>query len=290
MSVSVEALSAFVLAVEQGSFSAAARTLGKRQSTISETMANLEIDLGVTLFDRRGRQPQLTAAGLQLLPFARQMLASQDAVQRVARALASGAERRVSVVLSDTYHTGDVEQLLGGFAERYPEVELECLVGEQEDVLVLLRQGRAHLGLMTTAGTYPADLAHQTLPREAETALYVSARHPLAMVGQVEVAMLAAHRELRLRTYQRTLQDEGTGHCWSAPSYLLLMEMAMHGFGWAELPSWLVERYGAGLYRLPVAGWPRRQRVDAVWLRRQPLGPAAAWVLQGLLAAPATAC
>ncbi|MDF6705710.1 LysR family transcriptional regulator, partial [Escherichia coli] len=48
MRQSPEALLAFAEAATLGSFSAAARKLGKRQSTISEAIANLEIDLGLT--------------------------------------------------------------------------------------------------------------------------------------------------------------------------------------------------------------------------------------------------
>ena len=49
MRYSPEALTAFVEAVDSGSFSAAARRLRKSQSTISTAIANLEADLGVTL-------------------------------------------------------------------------------------------------------------------------------------------------------------------------------------------------------------------------------------------------
>lgn len=282
MSLSTDALIAFVLAAEQGSFSAAARSLGKRQSTISETIANLEIDLGVSLFERGGRQPQLSAAGQRLLPFARQALASQDSLQAQAQLLASGQEPRLTIVLSDTFHTGDFDLMLGWFAERFPLVELECLVGEQDDVLALVRGGRAHLGMLIAQPAYSADLAHQPLARPAQTALYVAAGHPLAQLASVDEAELLRWRELRLSTYQDKPQPDSGGQCWSAPSYLLLMEMALHGFGWAELPAWLVARYGSGLQQLAVAGWPRQLRIDAVWSRRQPLGPAAAWVLQVL--------
>ncbi|MBN3774537.1 LysR family transcriptional regulator, partial [Burkholderia sp. Se-20378] len=63
-----EALLAFAEAALLGSFTAAARKLGKRQSTVSEAIANLEIDLGVQLFDRSTRAPTLTDAGRALLP------------------------------------------------------------------------------------------------------------------------------------------------------------------------------------------------------------------------------
>ncbi len=55
---SQEVLLAFVQAATQGSFSAAARKLGRSQSTISAAVASLEIDLNLTLFDRSSRKPE----------------------------------------------------------------------------------------------------------------------------------------------------------------------------------------------------------------------------------------
>ena len=48
-------IEAFVQAAELGSFSAAARRMGKAQSAVSTTIANLEIDAGFELFDRCGQ-------------------------------------------------------------------------------------------------------------------------------------------------------------------------------------------------------------------------------------------
>ena len=68
-----EVLQAFVQAATQGSFSAAARKLGKSQSTVSAAVASLEIDLDLVLFDRSSRKPTLTAAGQVLLQRAEQV-------------------------------------------------------------------------------------------------------------------------------------------------------------------------------------------------------------------------
>lgn len=63
MTPSLEQFKALLAAAETGSFSAAARRLGKAQSVVSTAIANLEIDLGLELFDRSGRYPVLTEAG-----------------------------------------------------------------------------------------------------------------------------------------------------------------------------------------------------------------------------------
>ncbi|WP_147695625.1 LysR family transcriptional regulator [Vogesella mureinivorans] len=284
MSFSQDALLAFVAAVDNGSISAAARQLGKRQSTLSESIANLEIDLALTLFERGSRQLSLTVAGQRLLPLARQALAAHDSLQLQAAALASGVEARLTLVLSDTFHTGSVEPALKAFASLYPYTELECLVGEQDDLLALVRSGRAQLGLMPGEVPGGSEFAVRELPQQARTSLYVAPDHPLAQQPPAGAWALQAHRQLRLQTFSNTLPADGiTGRCWYAPSYLLLLEMTQLGFGWAELPDWLVARYAPELVPLALPGWPQQRSLHAVWQRAQPLGPAAAWMLQQFL-------
>jgi DNA-binding transcriptional LysR family regulator len=117
----------------------------------------------------------------------------------------------------------------------------------------------------------------------------VATAHPLAGMKDITPDVLANFRELRLDTYIET--EQGTPQsrrAWSAPSYLMLMEMAVLGFGWAAIPRWMVTRFATGkLVELNARGWPRRVPVDAVWSRQRPLGRAGTWLLQEMLA-PAT--
>ncbi|MDN0084065.1 LysR family transcriptional regulator [Crenobacter sp. SG2305] len=284
MNFSPESLQAFAEAAVQGSFSAAARKLGKSQSTVSEAIANLEIDLGVTLFDRSARQPVLTEAGRALLGRVDEVLAAHDRLGRAAGQLAGGMEPRLTVVVSDTYQSVQYEATLTELDQCYPELEFECLVAEHGDVLALIQQGRAQLGLMAAQPAYPPDIGAATVAERAQIGLYAACHHPLAALAAPSAEDLAGHRALRLNTYLDDVTPSGAGRCWSAPSYLLLMEMAVFGFGWAELPRWLVERFAVGrLVELPVAGWPKSLPVDVVWSRGHRLGPAGSWLQQRLL-------
>src|ERR1700749_2026447 len=69
--VSLDQLRTFIAAADEGSFSAAARKLLRAQSVVSETVSNLEDQIGVPLFDRSARYPKLTPAGVVLLADAR---------------------------------------------------------------------------------------------------------------------------------------------------------------------------------------------------------------------------
>lgn len=283
-----EALEAFVEAAATGSFSAAARVLGKRQSSISESIARLEDELGVPLFDRQGRYPVLTAAGEQLLDQARAVLSAHDRLANRATQLAAGVEPRLTLVISDTYQPTRYEALLAELDQRYPDLEFECLIAEDADVLNLV-QGRADLGLLAGQPPYPADIEAATLDGLVTFGLYVAADHPLAALSRVTTADLAPYRLLRLSTVIESSQQvcrlpDTRGRCWSAPDYLLLLDMAVQGFGWAELPLWLVTNFGQDrLVELAVPGWPQRVAVDVVWSRRRPLGPAGNWLRERLL-------
>src|SRR6201981_5958 len=69
--VTLDQLRTFIAAADEGSFSAAGRKLRRAQSVVSQTLANLEGQFGVKLFDRTRRRPVLTPQGQVLLAHAR---------------------------------------------------------------------------------------------------------------------------------------------------------------------------------------------------------------------------
>ena len=281
---SQEVLLAFVQAATQGSFSAAARKLGRSQSTISAAVASLEIDLDLILFDRSSRKPTLTPAGHVMLQRAEAILAATSRMEMSARQLAQGVEPKLTVAISDTYQSARFEAALVSFEQRYPDLELECLIAECDDLIELVQRGRAHLAFAEMQDTYPPDLVTSTVAERTDLALFVKDDHVLTRVERVDQQVLEQHRELRLATIVNPYDSRAKGRVWSAPSYLMLMEMAEMGFGWAALPRWLVARFGNGsLVELTVRGWPRPVYVDALWSRLYPPGPAGSWLLSKML-------
>ncbi|MEB5834849.1 LysR family transcriptional regulator [Pantoea dispersa] len=285
MKYSPESLEAFVQTVASGSFSAAARALAKSQSTISSAVANLEDDLGFALFDRSGRQPVLTAQGQRALAQVQQILAASQRLDELAVRLSQGVEPRLSLAISDFWQADHHENLLTRFEARYPDIEFECMIAEDEDVLDLLQAGRVHLGVVRAQPRLPPDLAVARLQVEAQMAIFLHQDHPLAARSQVSEAQLGELRQLRLNTWVETRQPLPAGRTWSAPTYLLLLEMAEQGFGWSVLPRWLVQQFGHQVLReLPVPGWPQHIAVYVIWSRRNPPGPAGRWMIDQLCA------
>ena len=284
MRYSPEALQAFVEAAALGSFSAAARKLRKSQSTISTAIANLEADLALTLFDRQGRQPVLTAVGRKVLSQVQEILAASERLDALSIRLAGNVEPRLTIVFSDTYQPKHHDRMMMSFEQRYQDIELECMIAEDGDVLDLLQSGRAHLGMVETQKNYPPDIAFARLPNQTEMGLFVARQHPLAQLSAPTLEQLARTRQLYLNTYTGTETARPGGPVWSAPSYLMLLEMAEQGFGWAVLPRWLVRQYShEKLTELRPRGWPKMISVDVVWSKLTPPGPAGYWLLEQLL-------
>lgn len=280
MRYSPEALTAFVETVACGSFSAAARRLRKSQSTVSTAIAHLEADLGITLFDRTSRQPVLTEEGKKVLGYVQAILSASDRLDEVALSLAGKIEARLTFVLSDTLHPDVLEALMAQFDRQFPHTEFECLIGEDVDVIDLLQKERAQVGLTEAKDHYPTDIGATRLPMQTWMGLYVAASHPLAGEEKVEWDRLHTWRELRLNTYLDNGAQLARGPVWSAPNYLLLLSMAVQGFGWCALPCALVEEFAAEkpLVQLDVPGWPRAISIDLLWNKKSPPGAAGSWL------------
>jgi DNA-binding transcriptional LysR family regulator len=119
--VSLDQLRTFIAAVDEGSFSAASRKLLRSQSVVSETISSLEEQIGVKLFDRSGRYPKLTPAGLAVLGDARSIITGVDLLKARAKGMSVGLEPELSVVVDVFYPIDPITQVAKEFRQKYPE-------------------------------------------------------------------------------------------------------------------------------------------------------------------------
>lgn len=147
-----------------------------------------------------------------------------------------------------------------------------------------MQKERAQIGLIEARESYPTDIGVVRLPLQTRMAIYVAQSHPLVSQNVVERDELQGWRELRLNTYLEREPTLTAGPVWSAPNYLLLLSMAVQGFGWCELPVALVEEFSAAktLTQLNVPGWPRSIAIDLLWNKRTPPGVAGSWLREFL--------
>jgi hypothetical protein len=116
--VSLDQLRTFIAAVDEGSFSAAARKLNRVQSAVSGWVGSLEAQIGVVLFDRSGRFPKLTPEGSLLLADARNIVSGVDTLKARAKLMASGVEPELAVVVDVFFPPAIVSGAAKAFAKR----------------------------------------------------------------------------------------------------------------------------------------------------------------------------
>jgi DNA-binding transcriptional LysR family regulator len=122
--VTLGQLRAFVAAVDEGSFSAAGRKLGRTQSVVTQTIANLERQLGLKLFDRAARKPVIVGHAESLLADARRIVRDVHRLEARARSLVSGLESELSVVVDVMFPEASVTRAAGAFAKAFPHTAL----------------------------------------------------------------------------------------------------------------------------------------------------------------------
>src|SRR6267378_8582049 len=126
--VTLGQLRAFVAAVDEGSFSAAGRKLGRTQSVVTQTIANLERQLGLKLFDRTARKPVIVGHAESLLADARRIVRDVHRLEARGRSLVSGLESELSVVIDVMFPEASVTRAAGAFAKAFPHTALHLHV------------------------------------------------------------------------------------------------------------------------------------------------------------------
>jgi DNA-binding transcriptional LysR family regulator len=172
--VELRHLEYFVAVAEERHFTRAAQRMRVAQSGLSASVRSLERELGAPLFVRSTRRVELTEAGRALLAEARRTLASAEAARQAVAAvqgllrgtLAVGAEQCLGVV--------NVAQLLAGFRDRHPDVEIMLRQGATADLCAELRAGRLDMAFIATDGKPPEQL--DLIPLAAEPMMVVC--HP----------------------------------------------------------------------------------------------------------------
>ncbi len=291
MDFSLDQLQMFVQAARTGSFSAAARKLGKTPSTVSLAIANLEDDLKVELFDRSTRSPALTATGRKILLQAEAVLERCQDLQASAEGLSLVPETQLTLAIQTP--CGPLLPILREFEQAFPQVDLLLRQPRPGSVSELVAGGEAALGLAPSAPGYPPALEFQQVGRLALLHL-CHPDHPLAHREHLGLADLQQHRRLAtpgLGNEQPPSSDYlRCPRLWQAQDELALLELLRAGLGWAALPRQLVQRELARgeLVELRLAHPPQgdwQVGVDLLWARQGSLGQAGTWLKERLLRA-----
>jgi DNA-binding transcriptional LysR family regulator len=286
----VDQLQVLLAVIDAGSFTGAAKRLGRAVSAISYAIDALEAQLGVSLFVRGStRRPKLTDAGEAVFSEAKAVTLSVETLRARVRGLIDGLEPEVSLVIDSMYPVDHLAVVLKDFHAKFATVPLRLLVQSLNGVERAIRTGKAGIGV-GNAGHMDIRGFRQCQIEPVRIVPVAAPNHPLAAVGDASSGRVLEYVQLVL-TDQRDVEERDQGvvsqATWRVADLNLKHRLIVSGMGWGGLPEPMVradieagrlvrlelEDYRGGDYTLHVV-----HKVET------PPGPAGQWLIERLRA------
>lgn len=280
--ITLDQLRTFIAAVDEGSFSAAGRKLRRAQSVVSHTLANLESQLGVKLFDRSARYPRLTEEGRSLLPDARAVADNIDGFKARAQAMREGLEPELAVAVDVLYPMEGLTRAAAHSRKMYPHTPLRLYVEAMGGVIKPVIDRECSIGIIGSLPLVSDELQSEPLLDVAFVSV-VSPSHPLASRrGVIPASALSKHIQLVLT--DRSVLTKGRDFGVLSPLTWRLADLGAKlaflraGLGWGHMPLHMVKAdlNEGTLTRIRVEGIARDvlMAMRVVFRKDAPPGPA----------------
>ncbi|WP_213954826.1 MULTISPECIES: LysR substrate-binding domain-containing protein [unclassified Variovorax] len=187
MHITFRQLRVFVEVAHQGSVQRAAEALHLTPPAVSMQIKEVELQVGMPLFDRTGRRLSLSTTGEYFLVYARRLLATfkeaEDAMARF-KGVESG-KLTIGMVSSAKYF---LPQLLAQFHAEHPAVDVRLRLGNREQLAALMEANEVDLSVM---GRAPREWPNRAEPFAMHPhVLVTSPHHPFAKAEAIPAAAL----------------------------------------------------------------------------------------------------
>ncbi|MFN9726767.1 LysR family transcriptional regulator [Acidovorax sp.] len=267
-----DALAMLQVIAKEGSFAAAARTLGLVPSALTYRVRQIEDALDVLLFDRSARQAKPTEAGSELLREGARLLDDIDALAHRVRRVATGWEPQLTLSIDGIISTQTILELVDAFYAMAPPTRLKLRDDILSGTLEALTSGRADLAIgVSTVGSEVAGL-QQELLGEVPFIYAVAPHHPLAGAPQpITDATLRQHRAVAVA--DTATRGGATAGLLSGQDVLTVdsmqtkVQVQLRGLGGGFLPEPMARPYleAGRLVTRRVARADRKVRVYYAW-------------------------
>ncbi|CAN5674968.1 LysR family transcriptional regulator [soil metagenome] len=280
MAWSSDNVEVFLAVIDNGSFSAAARALGRVPSAVSMAIGNLEAELDLLLFDRTGREPRPNAAARSLEPQARLLATQSRQLQVQALSLTQGLEHRLTLAIAPELLAAPWSAALATLAQEHPLLEVEVLAAPQADALDMLHSGRAQLALVFERPSLDGREGFQEVSSETMVAVIAPGHPVLALAGgSLREQHLITTRQIVVAGRDLATSDPRFVYArdtWRSDNALAALSLIAAGLGWGRLPRNVVlPHIAAGaLLEIPFENLSNGLDlwVDVVWSKERPLG------------------
>ncbi len=280
MAWSSDSVEVFLAVIDKGSFSAAARALGRVPSAVSMAIGNLEAELDLPLFDRTGREPRPNAAARSLEPQARLLATQLRQLQVQALSLTQGLEHRLTLAIAPELLAAPWSAALATLAQEHPLLEVEVLAAPQADALDMLHTGRAQLALVFERPSLDGREGFQEVSSETVVAVIAPGHPVLAQAGgRLREQHLITTRQIVVAGRDLATSDPRFVYArdsWRTDNALAALSLIAAGLGWGWLPRNVVLPHVAAgaLVEIPFENLSNGLDlwVDVVWSKERPLG------------------
>jgi DNA-binding transcriptional LysR family regulator len=275
-------LRTFVTVAEQGTVSKAALSLRVAQPALSRQIADLEVELGIKLFDRIRRRLVLTGEGERLLADCRNILGAVNSLGERAELLRRADAGVLRVAATPQMIDGVFSTFLHRYAARFPNVQIKLSEAVGTEPLAKLERGELHLAVNFLQAVQAENHEFESFPLppiEFLAASHESLR--LGSGGNIEVDKLAAYPLLLLESsfFARTTFDAACRLAGLKPQIFIesraphtLLALAEAGHGVAIVPSVLpTHRYRLHIARITYRRKPLQGLLTVLWDRRRAL-------------------
>ena len=286
--LTLDQMRVLIAVAETGSFSAAARRLGRVQSAISQAVQSLESALGTPLFERDGKVPKLNDAGRVILQDARLVIDGAETLKARAEAIAEDVEPELTLAVEAVFPNGVLIYSLKALREAFPRLSVTLFTEGLGGAEQRLRDGVARLGLYIPFIPLAPDHETEFLV-DVATVPVVAADHPLAMRGQLTRRDLEP--EVQLILTDRTQITAGLSgsvishRVWRFADLGTRLEFLLAGFGWCYMPIHIVREHiiSGRLKLLDIEGIkPPLLSVHVIHKRGRPPGRAGRWLIEDI--------
>lgn len=250
-------LHTFFALSEIRNFTKTAEYLHYAQSNVTTQIQQLEEELGVKLFERLGRNVALTAEGMELIPYARQML---NLSQEVKLKFSQQNRGRITIGASESIGIYRLPEIIKRFQRQYPNVDLYLRMLDAEEVVPMLVNNIIDMAFILDL---PIDYANTTTVWQMDETigLFAAPGHPLAKQSAVEVTALADVSLIltEKECCYRKLFDKDLMESTVTPRIVLetsslqvIKETTLSGLGICLLPQLAVEKELAHQELIPI--------------------------------------
>lgn len=193
----------FLSVVNTGSFSEAAEECLISQSAVSQQIKALESELGVELLSRHNRTFSLTPAGELFYRKATVIMTDLDQLKKEVARRAGASHFVLKIGYLKCYGGTEFQDAIAIFSERYPDIELEIINGNHEDLYNALIREDVDLVLNDQRRAFSDDYVNFELVK-SHCFIEIAAHHPFANLSRIDVSdlknttcILVAGREQR---------------------------------------------------------------------------------------------